>query len=56
MLFDLAETAREKSIQYLNLGASPIETATLVEYKNKWGGETKEYNCYYKKRLLGKMF
>ncbi|HDL00714.1 MAG TPA: GNAT family N-acetyltransferase, partial [candidate division Zixibacteria bacterium] len=36
MLFDLAKTARDKNIQYLNLGASPIDTPTLLEYKNKW--------------------
>ncbi len=56
MLSDLAQTARDNNIQYLNLGASPIETTTLVEYKNKWGGRTKEYICYKKRSLLGKLF
>ncbi len=56
MLFELAKTAQNKSIQYLNLGASPIDTPTLSEYKNKWGGVTKEYFCYSHKSLLGKIF
>ncbi len=56
MLFDLAKSAQENNVQYLNLGASPIDTPTLSEYKKKWGGITKEYICYYKKSLLGKIF
>lgn len=56
MLFELAQIAQEKNIQYLNLGASPIDTPTLAEYKNKWGGVTKEYICYSHKSILGKMF
>ncbi len=56
MLFGLAQTARVHNKKYLNLGASPIETPTLIEYKNKWGGETREYICYLHKTLLGKIF
>ncbi len=56
MLFDLAQTARFHNKRYLNLGASPIETPTLIEYKNKWGGEIKEYVCYVHKTMLGKIF
>lgn len=56
MLFELAKTARYKNIQYINLGASPIEAPTLSEYKNKWGGVIKEYVCYSHKSLLGKIF
>ena len=55
MLFELAVIAREKNIQYLNLGASPLESSTLVEYKNKWGGVMKEYYSYEHKSFLGKI-
>lgn len=56
IVYDLAMLAKEKNIQYINLGASPVDSPSLVEYKNRWGGITKQYNCYYSKSFLGKMF
>ena len=56
MLFQLAKSARDMGKQYLNLGASPVDALALSDYKNKWGCEIYEYNCYEKKSLLGKLF
>ncbi len=43
-------------IRHLNLGASPEDAGSLLDYKEKWGGETYHYKCYYRKSGLGKLF
>jgi hypothetical protein len=55
MLSHLIEEIKKRDIYLLNLGASPDDATGLINYKSKWGGEIKSYNCYYKKTWLGKL-
>jgi hypothetical protein len=50
----LIEILRKRDIHFLNLGASPKDALGLINYKAKWGGESKTYKCLYNKSWLGK--
>ena len=54
-LFDMAKSLSAQNITYLNLGASPIDTESLKEYKEKWGGKEYKYTCLSKESIIGKI-
>ena len=56
ILYSMIKEIQSPGIRHLNLGASPEDAGSLLDYKEKWGGETYHYKCYYRKSGLGKLF
>jgi lipid II:glycine glycyltransferase (peptidoglycan interpeptide bridge formation enzyme) len=46
LLYEAIMWAKEKKINHFNLMASPIDQPSLIRYKEKWGGITKEQKNY----------
>lgn len=40
------QSAREDGYERFNLMSSPIDQPSLVKYKEKWGGETRQHKLY----------
>ena len=55
LLITLASEARERGVNTINLGSSPVEAEGLEKYKQKWGGTIHRYQCHVFKSALGKM-
>ncbi|KAA3634723.1 MAG: hypothetical protein DWP97_06455, partial [Calditrichaeota bacterium] len=55
MLYDMVQKYQNGVFRYLNLGASPPDAESLVEYKMKYGGEIYTYKMLTKKNLAGKL-
>ncbi len=53
--FVTARAVAQEGITYLNLGASPENTAGVDFYKSKWGGSPRFYNCFVCQTVLGKL-
>jgi hypothetical protein len=47
--------ALEHNIDEVNLGASPAEAEGLIDYKERWGGQKREYGIYIKRRGLRRL-
>lgn len=56
LLFRAAKDSSVVGVRYLNLGASPDDAPELEAYKEKWGGYSHHYKCYWKKSGLGRLF
>ncbi|MEN8005948.1 MAG: GNAT family N-acetyltransferase [Candidatus Krumholzibacteriota bacterium] len=52
--FTMCREAARNGITRLNLGGSPENAPGLKYYKERWGGESSDYCCHYRKRGLGK--
>ena len=48
------EVAVQRGITKLNMGATPLDAASLAAYKEKWGGHEYRYLCYEKRSWLGR--
>ena len=48
------EIAVSCGITKLNMGATPLDAASLAMYKEKWGGHEYRYPCYEKRSWLGR--
>ncbi len=46
LLFESIIWSRENNMKYFNLMSSPPNQSTLVRYKEKWGGTTKDHKTY----------
>ena len=55
ILYTTARRLATEGVKYLNLGATPTDASGLETYKNKWGGETYRYPCYWTKSFLGRL-
>ena len=53
--FSVTHELKPRGIRVLNLGSSPEDADTLTYYKDKWGGETYRYNCWFKRSWLGRL-
>lgn len=56
LLFRTARESSARGLRYLNLGASPDDAPALRAYKDKWGGHSHDYKCYWKRTGLGRLF
>ncbi len=52
--FTMCREAARQGITRLNLGGSPDNAPGLKYYKERWGGETSDYYCYFLKRGLSR--
>jgi len=48
--------ARDKGVQYFNLGGSPPDADSLVKFKEEWGGARTEYKFYTYKNFVGRLY
>jgi hypothetical protein len=55
IMFAVVREMKSRGIQVLNLGATPEDASTLLDYKEKWGGETYCYPCLVRKSWLGRL-
>jgi len=55
IMFAVVSEMKSRGIRFLNLGATPEYAATLLDYKEKWGGETYGYPCLVRKSWLGRL-
>ncbi|MCK4538270.1 MAG: GNAT family N-acetyltransferase [Candidatus Krumholzibacteria bacterium] len=46
LMFDAIQAGNKAGIKKINLGSSPIYAHSLIDYKERWGGEKVEYDTY----------
>lgn len=54
--FSVAREMQAHGAKILNLGSTPGDAEKLTRYKEKWGGRSFEYRCYYDRSWLGFLF
>jgi hypothetical protein len=53
--YTMAQRLALDGVKRINLGMSPPGASGIIAHKEKWGGESYRYPCYWRKSLIGRL-